>query len=59
MRQQFHSEGFVVGSKDSASNDFVCRRMVKLLDAIVIALGYRLASENKYPTAFEDGFEVT
>lgn len=55
---QFHGGGFVAGSKDSASNDFFCRRMVKLLDAIVIAVGYRLAPENKYPAAFEDGFEA-
>ncbi|KAH9301597.1 hypothetical protein KI387_013180 [Taxus chinensis] len=55
---QFHGGGFVAGSKDSAANDFFCRRMAKLCDAIVIAVGYRLAPENRYPTAFEDGFEA-
>ncbi|KAK1321326.1 putative carboxylesterase 16 [Acorus calamus] len=39
---QFHGGGFVSGSGDSVANDF-------------IAVGYRLAPENKYPTAFDDG----
>ncbi|BFI25543.1 protein MpGID1L1 [Marchantia polymorpha subsp. ruderalis] len=55
---QFHGGGFVIGSKDSASNDMFCRRMAKLCNAIVIAVGYRLAPEHKYPAAFEDGFEA-
>lgn len=55
---QFHGGGFVTGSKDSAANDIFCRRMAKLCDAIVIAVGYRLAPEHKYPAAFDDGFEA-
>ncbi|KAI5081098.1 hypothetical protein GOP47_0004281 [Adiantum capillus-veneris] len=55
---QFHGGGFVTGSKDSASNDCFCRRMAKLCDAIVIAVGYRLAPEHKYPAAFDDGFDA-
>ncbi|MCO5604166.1 hypothetical protein L7F22_058327 [Adiantum nelumboides] len=55
---QFHGGGFVTGSKDSASNDCFCRRMAKLCDAIVIAVGYRLAPEHKYPAAFNDGFDA-
>ncbi|KAH7287592.1 hypothetical protein KP509_32G064000 [Ceratopteris richardii] len=55
---QFHGGGFVTGSKDSAANDTFCRRMAKLCDAIVIAVGYRLAPEHRYPAAFDDGFEV-
>ncbi|KAK6922347.1 Alpha/beta hydrolase fold-3 [Dillenia turbinata] len=55
---QFHGGGFVSGSNDSVANDLFCRRIAKLCDAIVIAVGYRLAPESKYPAAFEDGFKV-
>lgn len=55
---QFHGGGFVSGSNDSAANDFFCRRVAKLCDVIVIAVGYRLAPENRYPAAFEDGLKA-
>ncbi|KAL8151010.1 hypothetical protein V2J09_020818 [Rumex salicifolius] len=55
---QFHGGGFVSGSNDSVANDFFCRRIAKLCDAIVVAVGYRLAPENRYPAAFEDGWKV-
>eukprot|EP00250_Pteridium_aquilinum_P007288 c17040_g1_i1 orf=682-2214(+) len=55
---QFHGGGFVTGSKDSVANDIFCRRMAKLCDAIVVAVGYRLAPEHKYPAAFDDGFDA-
>lgn len=55
---QFHGGGFISGSNDSVANDIFCRRIAKLCDAIVIAVGYRLAPENKYPAAFEDGLTV-
>ncbi|CAL5338215.1 hypothetical protein CsSME_00021697 [Camellia sinensis var. sinensis] len=55
---QFHGGGFVSGSNDAVSNDLFCRRIAKLLDAIVVAVGYRLAPENRYPAAFEDGVKV-
>lgn len=55
---QFHGGGFVSGSNVSLANDFFCRRIAKLLDAIVIAVGYRLAPESRYPAAFEDGLKV-
>lgn len=40
------------------ANDLFCRRIAKLLDVIVIAVGYRLAPECRYPAAFEDGMKV-
>ena len=46
------------GSNVSAANDAFCRRMAKLCDVIVVAVGYRLAPENRYPAAFEDGLKV-
>ncbi|TYG52633.1 hypothetical protein ES288_D09G043700v1 [Gossypium darwinii] len=55
---QFHGGGWVSGSNESVANDFFCRRIAKLCDVIVVAVGYRLAPENKYPTAFDDGLKV-
>ncbi|RRT84392.1 hypothetical protein B296_00011741 [Ensete ventricosum] len=55
---QFHGGGFIAGSNTSTANDFFCRRIAKLCDAVVIAVGYRLAPESRYPAAFEDGLNV-
>ncbi|KAL8201341.1 hypothetical protein R6Q57_012680 [Mikania cordata] len=55
---QFHGGGFVTGSGVSLANDLFCRRIAKACDAIVVAVGYRLAPESKYPAAFEDGVEA-
>ncbi|CAO2833205.1 unnamed protein product [Amaranthus hypochondriacus] len=55
---QFHGGGFVSGSNDSVANDLFCRRISKLCDVMVLAVGYRLAPENRYPAAFEDGWKV-
>ncbi|TQD86988.1 hypothetical protein C1H46_027436 [Malus baccata] len=54
----FHGGGFVSGSNNTSWNDAFCRRMAKLCDAIVMAVGYRLAPESPYPAAFEDGVTV-
>lgn len=48
----------MIGSNDTSYNDAFCRRMAKLCDVIVVAVGYRLALENPYPTAFDDGLLV-
>lgn len=58
VMMQFHGGGWVSGSHDSVANDVFCRRIAKLCDVIVIAVGYRLAPESRYPAAFEDGFKV-
>lgn len=55
---QFHGGGWVSGSNDSAANDLFCRRIAKQCDVIVVAVGYRLAPENRFPAAFEDGLKV-
>lgn len=55
---QFHGGGFVTGSSVSLANDLFCRRIAKACDAIVVAVGYRLAPESKFPAAFEDGVEA-
>ncbi|PIA51393.1 hypothetical protein AQUCO_01100310v1 [Aquilegia coerulea] len=58
VMMQFHGGGFVSGSNDSVANDIFCRRIAKLCDVIVISVGYRLAPENRYPAAFDDGVKV-
>lgn len=55
---QFHGGAFVSGSNDTVANDTFCRRVAKLCDVVVIAVGYRLAPEHRYPAAFEDGLKV-
>ncbi|KAK7381024.1 hypothetical protein VNO78_33548 [Psophocarpus tetragonolobus] len=55
---QFHGGGWVSGSNDSVANDVFCRRIARLCDAVVVAVGYRLAPENRYPAAFEDGMKA-
>lgn len=55
---QFHGGGWVSGGIDTVGNDAFCRRMAKLCDAVVVAVGYRLAPESRYPAAFEDGWKV-
>ncbi|XP_054817574.1 probable carboxylesterase 11 isoform X3 [Prosopis cineraria] len=55
---QFHGGGWVSGSNDSVTNDYFCRRIAKLCDVILISVGYRLAPENRYPAAFEDGMKA-
>ncbi|XP_073013197.1 probable carboxylesterase 16 [Typha latifolia] len=55
---QFHGGAFVAGSCDSVANDLFCRRIAKMCEVIVVAVGYRLAPESRYPAAFEDGVKV-
>ncbi|KAL2510314.1 putative carboxylesterase 11 [Forsythia ovata] len=55
---QFHGGGWVSGGNDTVANDMFCRRVAKLCDAVVVAVGYRLAPESRYPAAFEDGVKV-
>ncbi|XP_020088564.1 probable carboxylesterase 11 [Ananas comosus] len=55
---QFHGGGFIAGSNASAANDLFCRRIAKLLDVVVVAVGYRLAPESRFPAAFDDGMKV-
>ncbi|KAK4488789.1 hypothetical protein RD792_004578 [Penstemon davidsonii] len=55
---QFHGGGWVSGGSDTAANDTFCRRVAKSCDAVVVAVGYRLAPESRYPAAFEDGVKV-
>ncbi|WP_288439710.1 alpha/beta hydrolase [Pseudomonas promysalinigenes] len=49
----FHGGGFVVGSLDS--HDGVCRELCARAGCAVLAVGYRLAPEHRFPVAVHDG----
>lgn len=48
----FHGGGYVVGGLDS--HDSLCRDLAHHASCAVLAVGYRLAPEHKFPTAFHD-----
>ncbi len=48
----FHGGGFVMGDLDT--HDYPCRCIAKFSENIVIAVDYRLAPENKFPTPLND-----
>lgn len=52
----FHGGGYVVGSLDS--HDGVCRELAARTGCAVLGVGYRLAPEHRFPTAFEDGEDM-
>lgn len=49
----FHGGGFVSGSLDAI--DPVCRSLARRVGSTVVSVGYRLAPEDPYPAAVEDG----
>lgn len=49
----FHGGGYVVGSLDS--HDGVCREWSRQVGCVVLAVGYRLAPEHRFPAPLEDG----
>ena len=51
-----HGGGFVVGSLDS--HQPLCRGLAEDSGAAVLSVGYRLAPEHKFPTAFEDAADA-
>ncbi|KAI4351932.1 hypothetical protein L6164_006231 [Bauhinia variegata] len=54
----FHGGGFAFMSPASVIYDAVCRRFSRKIYAIVVSINYRLAPENPYPAAYDDGFDV-
>lgn len=50
----FFGGGWTLGTIDTA--DAVCRRLANLAGIVVVAAGYRLAPEHKFPTAVQDCF---
>ena len=51
----FHGGGWVIG--DLESHDNMCRYLAKSCEAILVAVDYRLAPENKFPSAIEDALD--
>ncbi|CAI9757848.1 unnamed protein product [Fraxinus pennsylvanica] len=54
----FHGGGFTFLSPDVKPYDVVCRRFAREIPAVVISVNYRLAPEHRYPSQYEDGFDV-
>lgn len=50
----FHGGGYVIGS--ITTYDKLCRKMARDLEAVIISVEYRLAPENKFPDAPQDGW---
>ncbi|TMU84419.1 alpha/beta hydrolase [Bacillus sp. BHET2] len=51
-----HGGGWVFGDLESADN--ICRYVSRYAGIIVVSIGYRLAPEHKYPSAFQDVIEA-
>ncbi len=52
----FHGGGFAIGS--IATHDVLCRVLSHLAQCAVLSVGYRLAPEHRFPTAFEDAWDA-
>ncbi|OIN93131.1 MAG: alpha/beta hydrolase [Comamonadaceae bacterium CG1_02_60_18] len=51
-----HGGGFTIGS--IATHDVLCRSLCHLAQCAVLSVGYRLAPEHRFPTAFEDCWDA-
>ncbi|KAJ7970085.1 Alpha/beta hydrolase-3 [Quillaja saponaria] len=54
----FHGGGFTYLSAASFAYDAVCRRFSRRISAVVVSVNYRLCPEYRYPSQYDDGFDV-
>ena len=54
----FHGGSFAHSSSNSAIYDTLCRRLVGICKAVVVSVNYRRAPENRYPCAYDDGWDA-
>nr|UXL73226.1 B-type GID1 protein b2 [Jasminum sambac] len=54
----FHGGSFTHSSANSAIYDTFCRRLVNICKAAVVSVNYRRSPENRYPCAYDDGWNA-
>ncbi|RDX70868.1 putative carboxylesterase 18, partial [Mucuna pruriens] len=54
----FPGGGFAFLSPDSAPLDAACRFFCRSFNAVIVSVNYRLAPEHRYPSQYDDGFDV-
>lgn len=54
----FHGGGFVFLSPASRAYDAACRRLARKLPAVIVSVNYRLSPEHRFPSQYDDGFDV-
>ncbi|XWS22018.1 hypothetical protein CRYUN_Cryun30bG0107700 [Craigia yunnanensis] len=54
----FHGGGFAYMAPNSIAYDNLCKRLAREIPAVVVSVNYRLSPEHRYPSQFEDGFDV-
>ncbi|MDY6806983.1 MAG: alpha/beta hydrolase [Cyanobacteriota bacterium] len=53
----FHGGGYAIGNLDMV--DSICRTLTNGAECVVVSVEYRLAPEDKFPAAIEDGYSAT
>ncbi|CAN6544009.1 unnamed protein product [Malus baccata var. baccata] len=54
----FHGGGFIFLSSASFAYDVVCRKFARKIPAVVVSVDYRLCPEHRYPSQYDDGFDI-
>ncbi|GMI78589.1 carboxyesterase 18 [Hibiscus trionum] len=54
----FHGGGFAYMAANSMNYDDLCKRLAREIPAVVVSVNYRLSPEHRFPSQYEDGFDV-